>query len=226
MLPFVRLYCFVRLASALAIPAVFRRVWHVQVRFDLLPVIKGTARSQGALGTKESASAPTQTGDEQAHESEDENTPMPHPAGSHLHNPVSSLPPPPLESAHLRFADAAASPDSAEALASKAPPARDDNRLHTIGEARSEGSELVEQPPVLSSLSLLQLVQRRPLPGMRMAAAAHIQFELLLSTTKYVIPLATLVVSGQAFNGLFSSMITAQVTRLSQPDGRGGLGGG
>jgi len=65
-------------------------------------------------------------------------------------------------------------------------------------------------PPV-GSLPLRAVIERKPLPDMRLAAANHIQFELLLSTTKYVIPLAALVATGQAFNGLWSSMITAQL---------------
>ena len=36
------------------------------------------------------------------------------------------------------------------------------------------------------------------------------QFDLIFSTTKYVIPLIGLISTGQVFNGLWSSMITAQ----------------
>ena len=38
-------------------------------------------------------------------------------------------------------------------------------------------------PPV-GSLPLRRIIERKPLADMRVAAAAHIQFELLLSTTK------------------------------------------
>ena len=49
-----------------------------------------------------------------------------------------------------------------------------------------------------------------PLPQ-RAEAAAAMQFDLVLPTTKYVIPLVALVSTGQVFNGLWSSMATAQM---------------
>ena len=70
--------------------------------------------------------------------------------------------------------------------------------------------ELAPPPPPLSSLSLSENVGRKPLPHARPAAAAAMQFDLIFSTTKYVIPLVALVFTGQAFNGLWSSMFTAQ----------------
>jgi hypothetical protein len=68
-------------------------------------------------------------------------------------------------------------------------------------------------PPLMRAgeMPLGQLVARKPMPHWRPIAAAAIQFELLLSTTKYVIPLVALVATGQVFNGIWSSMATAQI---------------
>ena len=63
----------------------------------------------------------------------------------------------------------------------------------------------------VSSMPLTEVLARKPLGGSRLHAAAAMQFDLLLSTTKYVIPLVALITTGQVFNGIFSSMMTAQV---------------
>ena len=65
--------------------------------------------------------------------------------------------------------------------------------------------------PSLSTLPLSEVLARKPAGAGRLHAAAAMQFDLLLSTTKYVIPLLALITTGQVFNGLFSSMITAQI---------------
>jgi len=66
-------------------------------------------------------------------------------------------------------------------------------------------------------MSLHDVLRRKPQPHARIAAAAACQFDLLLSTTKHVIPLAALVSTGQVFNGLWSSMATAQVLHKLPP---------
>ena len=74
------------------------------------------------------------------------------------------------------------------------------------------GVQGANEPPVLlTELSLTEVLARKPLPSGRAAASAAMQFDLLLSTTKYVIPLVALVATKQVFNGLWSSMITAQL---------------
>ena len=97
----------------------------------------------------------------------------------------------------------------------RAPPTKgdvDEQREALLrGEAQIVGPDGRPIGEPLSSLSLQQVVARKPLPHARPAAAAAMQFDLVFSTTKYVIPLVALVATGQVFNGLWSSMITAQL---------------
>ena len=55
------------------------------------------------------------------------------------------------------------------------------------------------------------LLARRADPNARAYAAGVVQFELLLSTSKPLIPLCCLLATGQVFNGIFFSIATAQV---------------
>jgi len=55
------------------------------------------------------------------------------------------------------------------------------------------------------------LLARRADPNARAYAASVVQFELLLSTSKPIIPLCCLLATGQVFNGIFFSIATAQV---------------
>eukprot|EP00665_Eupelagonemidae_sp_cell47_P005484 gene5485-5936_t len=85
--------------------------------------------------------------------------------------------------------------------------------------------ELILAPPLALSTPLSVILARRPHPMARANAARALQFDLLLSSTKYrrrallakrfgeyVIPLFMLVTSGQVFNGqrrpLFSSLLS------------------
>ena len=54
-------------------------------------------------------------------------------------------------------------------------------------------------PPMiaLSTLPLTEVIGRKPLPHARPQAAAAMQFDLIFSTTKYVIPLFMLISTGQ-----------------------------
>ena len=54
-------------------------------------------------------------------------------------------------------------------------------------------------------------------PNVRAYAASLVQFELLLSTSKPVIPLCCLIATGQVFNGIFFSIATAQVPPPPSP---------
>ena len=79
-----------------------------------------------------------------------------------------------------------------------------------VGSIGAGGVTFDADTPV-SSMPLTEVLARKPLGGSRLHAAAAMQFDLLLSTTKYVIPLVALITTGQVFNGIFSSMMTAQV---------------
>lgn len=89
-----------------------------------------------------------------------------------------------------------------------------DERARLLRGEAAAGVPAGTQPPpdefVLSLGSARQSVERRPLPNARGAAAAAIQFELLLGITKPIVPLVCLVATGQVFNGLLFSMIIAQ----------------
>ena len=92
--------------------------------------------------------------------------------------------------------------------------------LQAQREALLRGDVLQHGMPVadLASMRVWEVLCRKPLPHSRAAAAAAIQFDLLLSITKHVIPLAALVATKQVFNGLWSSMVrTVPSLRASAP---------
>ena len=68
-------------------------------------------------------------------------------------------------------------------------------------------------PPegVVGELGAREVLSRRPPPNGRVMSSHAIQFDLLLSTTKGVIPLITLVLTGQVYNGLVFAVVTAQL---------------
>jgi hypothetical protein len=78
--------------------------------------------------------------------------------------------------------------------------------LRRMGEAMEEAflTPVALQP-------MRTLLARRADPNARAYAAGVVQFELLLSTSKPLIPLCCLLATGQVFNGIFFSIATAQV---------------
>ena len=77
--------------------------------------------------------------------------------------------------------------------------------------ASGEGGGGIGGSGGIRAIALTDVLKRKPLPHARAAAAAALQFDLLLSTSKHVIPLVMLLATSQVFNGLWSSMATAQV---------------
>ena len=117
-----------------------------------------------------------------------------------------STPAPPFPTKGQAKADdttAESAADAATAAARTKLPSRDEDaprrglrhRKGGEGKASKEAEALAAPPhvqltqedlfgPPVGSLPLRRIIERKPLPDMRIAAAAHIQFELLLSTTK------------------------------------------
>jgi len=183
----------------------------------------GDSLSTPAPSTNTTAEAANNTDDGEGadgHASEDEDT-APLPPMFRAAGAKSAKEEPPLTNSSTS-ASATSSHSGASPLRDKAPVR---GVRETKGAKQPDGLAAEAAPaahaspfgPPVGTLSLRRVIERKPLPDMRVAAAAHVQFELLLSTTKYVIPLATLVATGQAFNGLWSSMITAQVLNKIPP---------
>lgn len=75
--------------------------------------------------------------------------------------------------------------------------------------------QLLAGLPLTMDLGLVAAIRkkhRNPAFARGLAAAA-LKYDFLLSLTKHVIPLLSLVATGQIFNGLFSSMILSYVLR-------------
>ena len=84
-----------------------------------------------------------------------------------------------------------------------------------IEEPLENVQQLLAGLPLTMDLGLVAAIRkkhRNPAFARGLAAAA-LKYDFLLSLTKHVIPLLSLVATGQIFNGLFSSMILSYVLR-------------